>query len=361
MKNNSIFKKILAISTILIATNVAYSNGVESGGGGTTVAVNTIHLLDLNRIIESSRAELILFFNSQSSQKIETMSFNNTPEYKKLIQSPKSIFEIIEENPIYIARNPHFPCKDQNNNAVDGSIYSPKPNSICLSESRLSLKLSLGTARGQILALIAHEYSHLLGLSEEEATTLQSKIVPLIEQDSKDKIKLALNTIKYSFGSLRGAFILYDLDKNNPKSWNYLCHKSEQISNYFEDVRKIKKFNQYAFYNKVDEKTFNSFLLKSRALNNIACAKSDYHQFRKDYLQKYTQAFGTFDSISIEQWNKTNSTIAFEVDNTILLKKVKSESDFTDELNDLRNYTENEFNKIYKLQNLYLNGYITGL
>lgn len=66
------------------------------------------------------------------------------------------------------------PCFDFQDNAVDGSIRSDKPNRICISSHSIAAKVHRSEVVAQSAALMIHEFSELIGFSEDEAVTLQS-------------------------------------------------------------------------------------------------------------------------------------------------------------------------------------------
>lgn len=114
-----------------------------------------------------------------------------------LTQSPYSVFSSLfaaqDNNVIDKIRNYGIyaapgSCYDANHNEVDGSIYSPIKNTICISTQRLGEKLTIENVRTQTIALVGHEYAHLQGLNEEQASYIQKMLIEraLTRFDEKD-------------------------------------------------------------------------------------------------------------------------------------------------------------------------------
>ncbi|WP_413575165.1 hypothetical protein ACLVWU_12850 [Bdellovibrio sp. HCB290] len=61
------------------------------------------------------------------------------------------------------------------NEVKDAVAYSSPTNSICISTFALKSKLRIDNFKSQVLALMTHEYSHLIGFDETQATSLQQQ------------------------------------------------------------------------------------------------------------------------------------------------------------------------------------------
>ena len=69
------------------------------------------------------------------------------------------------------------PCYDQNGNVYDGSTYHQIKNSICISAYTIATKCIKEEISIQATALVLHEYSEVVGLSDEDAITLQKEVL----------------------------------------------------------------------------------------------------------------------------------------------------------------------------------------
>lgn len=83
--------------------------------------------------------------------------------------------------------NEKHSCWDENHQAVDGSTITPTPYSICISAHNIANKADISDITPQSAALMLHEYSELVGLSEDQAVKLQT--AALVELREKVNIK----------------------------------------------------------------------------------------------------------------------------------------------------------------------------
>lgn len=146
-----------------------------------------------NEIDFSNNYDFILDLQHQETlQDPDGHSFSND-RMKKSYTSYPIEFDIRESQP----------CRDLHNNpkagaveALDGSIIK-----ICLSMKELQ-KIPQGSLRSQIIALIIHEMSHLVGFSEPEAVNLQEQVVRYYELETHKVAKpLTLFSLKTSLMS----------------------------------------------------------------------------------------------------------------------------------------------------------------
>lgn len=143
--------------------------GVDGGGGGTLPA-NPIKVYRAVEIIKNAKKDLWAVFNIQTFFDRKTPSILNS----KLFMQPVTLWDIFYSTNLEILED--RACKDSVGRDVDGSIHASRPNTICISAYRIAPKLIEERARTEILALIAHELSHLVGANEIEARQFQAEI-----------------------------------------------------------------------------------------------------------------------------------------------------------------------------------------
>ncbi len=68
------------------------------------------------------------------------------------------------------------PCFDFSGSPVDGSIRGERPNEICISSHSIAKKVHQSEIKAQSAALMIHEFSEVIGFSEDEATALQVQV-----------------------------------------------------------------------------------------------------------------------------------------------------------------------------------------
>jgi len=162
-----------------LATAGFAAGGVSGGGGGGTIIANPVSAQDVRAAIKESKLNLYLALNQLSHDVEQRHAANETvdPVLEKLFSNSENLYFLLRKSNIHVQLS--RPCKDLQGNEYDGSAPFSKsdPLSICLSEKNLQSKLSRDNYRPQIVALLGHELSHLLGFSEPEATALQSILI----------------------------------------------------------------------------------------------------------------------------------------------------------------------------------------
>ncbi|GIL17947.1 MAG: hypothetical protein FMNOHCHN_03599 [Ignavibacteriaceae bacterium] len=169
---------LLSISQVALADSGSRLMGGVSGGGG-----NVINPMPPERNLDPEVAEDII---ENSVAHVQTYladlerthrSPNSDTElkqlYKKIFDGPQSIHRVVQQVEPKVEET--RPCYDAQAKPVDGSIYSRKRNTICISAYTLSQKVHEAEIQDQSIALMLHEYGELVGLSEDEAVLLQKK------------------------------------------------------------------------------------------------------------------------------------------------------------------------------------------
>ena len=183
MKNSIWFRACMlgiAIISTLPAKGESVCGGIGCGGGGTLPA-NPMYPFQIHQVVKNAKKELRLITKYN-------LAMHRSSTYEKwkdkFYLGDKNIFDVLEEVGLEIRDDK--PCYDAAQNEVDASIYASKPNTICLSAFRIAPKLVEEVARKEIVALLMHEMSHLLGADEKEARELQRDTY-LFLHDTTDK------------------------------------------------------------------------------------------------------------------------------------------------------------------------------
>lgn len=157
----------------LLFGSTAFAGGV-SGGGGNSKPTNQINNLDFIVAKSEAKKYAALYLNNLEEMRIYSALWpNHTDLPAKLYDGESSVVQEIVNIPITVQEQ--GPCIDPvTRQEMDGSA-TLNPPVICISKPRLMEKLSQEDVRNQIIALIVHEYSHLVGATEQEADFLQRK------------------------------------------------------------------------------------------------------------------------------------------------------------------------------------------
>jgi hypothetical protein len=95
--------------------------------------------------------------------------------FAKLFAQPQSVFAVIEQ--VWPSVRDSRPCYDSAQNPVDGSVANFHEGTFCISAYSIAQKVHRKEIPAQSAALLMHEYSELVGLTESEAVSLQSHVL----------------------------------------------------------------------------------------------------------------------------------------------------------------------------------------
>lgn len=174
-----------------LAGPAAFAGGVD-GGGGNTRPGRPITEADVREVLIKGRSMVIFLMNSYSQH---ATGKSPEPLPVKLFAGPVSMLERLRSVNVTLASK--GPCFDDKGNAVDGSASQAK-QTVCISLPRLLEKLNRESLRNQTLALVAHEYSHLVGTSEAEAEQLQDYVLETLLNRDAGEIYAAASAAQYA-------------------------------------------------------------------------------------------------------------------------------------------------------------------
>ena len=222
MKYKASFKSIL-FSTLTMAAPFCWAGkgGADTGGGnllGSTKATQAQVAIYIGQSKQVStyilrRLEYILTYYSDSDLSI---SMN-----KKLFHGSKNIYQALAEAQFNVLNN--GACIDTEGKEVDASAKDAP--SICFSLDRLANKLTTDSLQSEILAIVIHEVSHMVGTTEVEAITLQQAVknslandpftkIPNLVQAYKAQVSLTIASLAYlrdQYGQLQNEEICSSL------------------------------------------------------------------------------------------------------------------------------------------------------
>jgi len=174
----------------LIGGPGAFAGGVD-GGGGNTRPGQPVTEAELRQVLDQGRSMVIFLMNSYSSA---ATGKRPQPLPVKLFAGPVSMLDRLRAVDVTLVTA--GPCLDEAGNPVDGSA-SQRKQTVCLSLPRLLEKLNRDNLRNQTLALVAHEYSHLVGTTESEAEELQEYVLETLRNRDAGEIYVAASNAKY--------------------------------------------------------------------------------------------------------------------------------------------------------------------
>lgn len=324
------------------------NGGISGGGGGGTAPGRQITEAEVAGILKRARLEIYMTLALQEQ--------TNTFPWPQLFQGDKNIYDIIFQYPIYGSKDD---CHDSFGNSKDGSIHSPAVGTLCISLKNLSQKLTIDNARPQILALVAHEYSHLKGFDEDEAIALQKWFIKVFANSSSDQ---ALNVLDYMTRQALDIADYVQFYNTKPKAemtWDFLCFISDKIETSLIITEQQFTDKPFSISTRKIYTQQNSYLVKQRAIKTQACALSSFHP-QKLYQQQEVQkwfAHGDviFDKDLVDDFLRTAE---YDVSRNILIlgnlpvSKINTFEDFDREFKSMEVYLSDlrfHLNQLWRL------------
>lgn len=328
-----------AFIATFVMTSVQAHQGTVGGGGGGTITVPAATVYEVHDILRRSRVELYLFFLGQGR-------VSKSPEIRKLVTGSKTIFDIVKNTTI-LPGDSSGKCWDAAGNSVDGSIHS-RPGTVCISRESLK-KFDIEGARQQALALLTHEYSHLLGYSEVQAAKLQTLVADLVSTESSESVWRMLEDSIDLFAMLRGSVINHNAVPG-AKDWNYYCYIATNMLDYYGRLQRVNPEKNYSSFDEPQYVLLYTYMLRTEGLYLKACGESSYHPQRSDQLSVYNKIFGTYDVVSARRFS--DHFFGAPVDDFVYFYRLRSPSDFEDELNEIMIYIEQNYQRLLEVKYL---------
>lgn len=167
----NLLQKILTLLIFIPA--LAMADGAVSGGGGGVTNPNPA---DPEWVIMAAHlygGKVIESWLNKEKINFEDLSLLEQQQSKfyKVFRHPNNVFDLLKKVKVEVKMS--APCLDQAGLAHDGSVSASRPNTICLSAFSMAPKLNQYNVNEETMALLVHELAHVLGMSENEAISLQ--------------------------------------------------------------------------------------------------------------------------------------------------------------------------------------------
>ncbi len=152
--------------------------GGVSGGGGNVMNPTPPEGYQDPEMVEDQVKSLVsvlrtYLLNKHNEFKKGTLSPEHNRLFGALFLPPQNVFSVMQSVVPHV--DDDRPCFDSDRRPVDGSIFSHRPNRFCISSFSLARKVHFREIPAQATALMLHEYSEWMGLSEDQAQVLQAK------------------------------------------------------------------------------------------------------------------------------------------------------------------------------------------
>lgn len=335
---NSLLRKALTVFfTVVTSTSFAGridDGGMSGGGGGGTLPGSPITETQVADILLQARLEVYMVLALESQ--------GTTFPWPELFVSNPTIFETIRGKRIF---TPLRECRDADGNSVDGSIHSPVSGTICISTRNLASKLKTDNARAQVLALIAHEYSHLHGFDEKKAQALQKWFAPVFANSSSGQ---AFNLLDFMMRQVMDLSDYLHEYKTRPAAeinWDYLCFVNEKVTTALTIIEQQFIDKPFSIFHRALYTKQNSYLVKQIVLTTQVCARSQFHPQKEFYKKDVSTWFKDSDTIyDRDLSNELLRSAQYDIRNNILvlgdlpIRKISTFGEFDTEFADVQKY-----------------------
>lgn len=336
-------KLIMTVFSFLWAISAIGAGGISSGGGGT-IPGKALNPYNVVRVMMQSKRDLRLTLNYMSYL-YDPGSAHNQPYKSKIFDGPITIMDLVESTNIEMRDSDS--CYDANNKPVDGSIYANSPNAICISAFSTAPKLIKERARKEIIALIAHELGHLLGLDEEEARSLQQDILTHLDEsnDNSGKQYLELNEELAS-----RIYVAFDRIKSSVTELNFDQIRQALKEIRWYDFREVHSLLDYSVFN---QKDWNYYLIEQERiflLNAYVNGMSSQND-AVYWKEKYDSYFKNKKTVTMAELHNLKSSSPYDGPyGGYTFSKLESINDLKLELSNSEKYYSSLYSYLYDLK-----------
>ena len=323
---------------LIFSCGQAFAGGTTAGGGNIQPADQVSENLLISAVVHA-KPIIQSWFSSQLKRYkgIQSISKCEDPRNKgfceigaKLFDANPNIFEVVNQTEIETKMNE--PCLDFNQQPNDGSMFGQKPGSICISISNIKEKLREDNYENQIVALLLHEVSHLLGTTEDEANYLQwealnmdFKYLPVsaahVQMYMLDRDTAQMNNLMQTWSTMTAY----------QTNFRGMCRSTDEVLKRYEDLyAKIDDFH-LRYYTPREIGLFKSNHIKMRALWNYICSQDSAEDelTRQSARNLYDWGFKGKSEISAPEYN---NNLDNETSSEVMLTKVTSREIFGSEV-----------------------------
>ena len=174
-----LMKALYLILSVLIALNSQFSfalTGGVSGGGGYVINPTLPEKYQDPELVESMvKCTLKPVQDYLQKKNLEfnsgKLAENEIEIFTKIFTTPLSIHDALKK--VKLDVTDEKPCFDSENKPVDGSIFHKNKKAVCISAKNIADKVHFNEIKAQSAALIIHEYTEVIGLTEEGAIEVQ--------------------------------------------------------------------------------------------------------------------------------------------------------------------------------------------
>lgn len=256
---------------VLSVTQLAWSqSGPITSGGGELDNAQPVSKKMVEHIYRAKVPSLLnVVINSLYSDYAAKKNQITGEAWDIFFKDRDTLFRLISSPRIFL--NSSDSCYDRNGVKKDASIFTPTGDDICLSTKAITGKVSEIQIAPRLVALVAHEYSHLVGnTTEEQADLIQYHVLYRASQLGDHQV--ALEKIRSSLDKLNQLMDESYALKNyeNPKE---LCRIFSQMTDFvLPDLTETAP--NFSAFNPRSQVEVDSLAVKLNNFRKQACIES---------------------------------------------------------------------------------------
>lgn len=280
------------ISTMLLFSSVqSFAGGIGSGGGGTVSQPATPNQV-AEAVQKSAGALAQMWLQRKQVLNAENIDHGAYEPIKKIFASTTDIYTVLHQTRVELKMT--APCQDANGAPVDGSIYGSQPGAICISPFSMAPKLNQQNYVVETAALVLHEMSHLVGLNEDDATSLQTRAVQEFMEEDLAEVLQGLQDLGSNAKQGKFTKILKFFDKgiNDP---GFLT--AQNTENYFKlwtEIHQGSAHGRFLFLSARNHNLSDPQYVNYGAIASFVCFNdsSVEKSKRKECQDEFNEGFG---------------------------------------------------------------------
>ncbi|MBO9665323.1 MAG: hypothetical protein J7501_00730, partial [Bdellovibrio sp.] len=219
-------KLIFELVIVLATSSFAFANTVRIGSGGDSqqgdFVTDELLVSTLKKITTDEQLLIHSWLWHKEQSPISASELDQ-------------LLEVVRSTPVHIVRD--VPCKA----ALEDkdAVAFRSPDSICVSILKLKTKLHFDNYKSQLLGLMLHEHSHLIGFSEEKASFFQQAVIRFV----------AING--YPPATLPVVLTIFERSSNTifKAPWNNKTHLYQATQEFVADTKAhVMNFKQMLLY-----------------------------------------------------------------------------------------------------------------
>lgn len=175
--------KFLILSCLAFAFGhlslAAPMSGVSGGGGNVMYPVsprNPALVAEVQAKLNEARPSVAAYFEAKQALFVKgNLSPEESALFAPLFKTGQGVVATARQTGLDIEQT--TPCYDSSATPVDGSIFSDDHGEICVSALSISKRVERADVPAQSAALLAHEFTEVLGFGEDDAVRVQAKVL----------------------------------------------------------------------------------------------------------------------------------------------------------------------------------------